>query len=85
MGFICSLLLIKEGEEGVSSMRRMLENLLKSRLLDNGIFYPSQLCNASCLNIALQVRILSHTFCQSVSSRKATGLVISLRPGVRVG
>lgn len=85
MGFICSLLLIKEREEGVSLTQRVLENILKSRLLDNGLFYPSQLCNVSCLNIALQVRILSHTFCQSVGSRKATGLIISLNPGVCVG
>lgn len=49
--------------------------------LADGMLSPSHHCNASCFNAALQVRILSPTFCQSIGSRMATGLAIWLHSG----
>lgn len=66
-------------------MQGGLKNLLKSGYLAHGIFFPPHPFNASCSNIALQVSILFHTFCQSRGSWKVPGLVIGLRPGACVG
>lgn len=72
-------------KKGLALCRGCWKIIWSPRGLQMVYFYPSHHCNASCLNIALQVRILPNTFCWSVGRGIVTGLVTWLHPEACVG